>query len=181
MDAQVDSERRSRYLLTGLAMKTFSFRYELVGTGWARATLTEAGVETVVTASYLSDALRDLLEATASITEGAVEARCVWQEEPGEYRWLFRRNANDVHLEIRSFPHMYDTSSDEQGEVAFRTTRSVMEIARTVLRSFDRLADEYSPGRYVERWVEHSFPAEALERLRHAYRANATLDDQKND
>jgi hypothetical protein len=143
MDAQADSERWSRYLATGRAMKSFGLRYELVRTGWARATLTEAGVETVVTASHLSDALRGLLEATASITEGALEARCVWLEEPGEYRWLFRRNANGVRLEIRSFPKMYDTSGDERGEVIFRTTGLVTQIART------RASVDRSPRRGV--------------------------------
>ena len=43
----------------------FSLTYELVGTGWARATLTLDGADTVVTASYISDALGDLIDATS--------------------------------------------------------------------------------------------------------------------
>jgi hypothetical protein len=42
-----------------------------------------------ITASYLMDALGLLLEDVGSMLEGVDEARCSWEEEPGEYRWIF--------------------------------------------------------------------------------------------
>ena len=57
-------------------MNQFSLTYELVGTGWARATLTLDGADTVVTASYISDALRDLIDATSVMTEGGPKRAC---------------------------------------------------------------------------------------------------------
>ena len=118
-------------------MNQFSLTYELVGTGWARATLTLDGADTVVTASYISDALRDLIDATSVMTEGGPTARCAWQEEPGEYRWIFTVEQTGVRLEIRSFPDMFDTAEDARGEIVFTTTQPLRTLSRSILRAVD--------------------------------------------
>ena len=147
----------------------FSLTYELVGTGWARATLTVDGADTIVTASYISDALRDLIDATSVMTEGGPTARCAWQEEPGEYRWIFTVEQTGVRLEIRSFPDMFDTAEDASGEIVFTTTQPLRTISRSILRAVDAVAGKFTPEAYLERWVEHPFPTEAANRLRNAY------------
>ena len=74
------------------------FRYDLVGVGWSECTLIIDDTHVTVTASYLSDALRDLVAAVSRVTAGLPDATASFDEEPGEYRWrLFRidTGAND--------------------------------------------------------------------------------------
>ena len=59
----------------------FSFEYRLIGKGWAQAVISDGTEATVLTASYLSDALRHLVESAAIVVEGAAEARCSSDEE----------------------------------------------------------------------------------------------------
>ena len=66
------------------------FDYRLVGTGWSEARVADAHRHAVSTASYLSDALGNTIEAVAPVVEGAGEPRCSWDEEPGEYRWILK-------------------------------------------------------------------------------------------
>ncbi len=62
----------------------FSFR--LTGTGWAEGRIAVGDRFAMPTASYLSDALGDLIRTVRSLLEGAEGARVSWEEEPGEYR-----------------------------------------------------------------------------------------------
>jgi hypothetical protein len=105
-----DDARYSAFLANTHAgiVRRMEFTYRLTGTGWAEAQIADATSRAVITASYLSDALGDLLEALGTILEGAAEARCSWEEEPGEYRWIFAREDRDqVTLRILVFADMY--------------------------------------------------------------------------
>ena len=57
----------------------FEFEYELTGTGWSQARVADEHCHVTLTASYLSDALRSLIEAAALAVEGyeAGPAGCV--------------------------------------------------------------------------------------------------------
>jgi hypothetical protein len=68
-----------------------SFTYQLTSSGWALATIANGQAEMKIPASYLCDALRDFVDAVRSlfVTD---RAQCVWEEEPGEVRWEFRRD-----------------------------------------------------------------------------------------
>ena len=64
-------------------------RFKLRGAGWASACLEADGVTAELTASYLSDALGNLLRALGELIAWEESARCSLAEEPGEFRWLF--------------------------------------------------------------------------------------------
>jgi hypothetical protein len=76
---------------------------ELTSRGWLEATLVCGGTEAVVGASYLTDAPSDLIHTVRSLLEGRSEAVCAWQEEPGEYRWIFRRDGGRVFIAVLWF------------------------------------------------------------------------------
>jgi hypothetical protein len=66
------------------------FLYELTGTGWSECRLSIGDARCEVTASYLSDALGELASAVEDVLRWpGVDARAVFVEEPGEYRWRF--------------------------------------------------------------------------------------------
>jgi hypothetical protein len=148
----------------------FSFEYRLVGSGWAEARVADEHGHAVVTASYLSDALRGLIEAVALITEGAPRARCSFDEEPGEYRWIFDRHDDDVELRILAFDDLWNGQPDEAGRLVFESSQPALRIARAVLSGAQQLLDETGKDDFLRQWVEHPFPSRAMVRLRTAIR-----------
>src|SRR5690349_4440222 len=91
------------------SLRAVEFDYRLTGLGWAEARISDGRSDATFTASYLEHALGDLLEAVGILLEGADEARCSWMEEPGEYRWVFRREGSAVQLRVLGFADMYST------------------------------------------------------------------------
>lgn len=142
------------------------FTYRLTGTGWSEARLEDRSSSATITASYLEDALGDLLEAVGVLLEGAQEARCSWAEEPGEYRWLFDRADSDVRLRVLAFRDLYSPESDDRGHVVFETKTPLREMAEAVADGAQRVLDEYGEAEYQRRWVEHPFPIGHLELIR---------------
>jgi hypothetical protein len=148
------------------------FSYRLTGTGWAEARIGDGHRSVALSASYLSDALGDLLLAIACLQDGAEEAECVWEEEPGEYRWLFRRDAGGVVVTIIAFDHSWPHLPNEAGEVVFTTKASLKDIAAAVVTGCRAVLDDWGEEGYLRKWVEHPFPTELMETVR-ARTANA--------
>jgi hypothetical protein len=160
-------------------VRRMEFTYRLTGKGWAEARIADGTSQAVITASYLSDALGDLLEALGTMLEGAGEARCSWEEEPGEYRWIFAREDRDqVTLRILEFADMYarpDTRAgvvrlalrpDEEGELRFSTTQPVTVLAQAIADGAAAALAEYGEAGYQAKWLEAPFPVAHLEMIR---------------
>jgi hypothetical protein len=126
------------------------------GAGWAEATLADG--PSSATASYLGDALGELLEANGTRFEGADEARCSWEEEPGEYRWLFQGTGADVHLRVLAFADVYSKEPDHQGVVVFETRQPLREVARSIADGAQAVLDQHGEDEYLRRWVHFSVP-----------------------
>lgn len=142
------------------------FTYRLTGTGWAEATLSAESSSATITASYLNDALGVLLEAVGLVLEGADQARCSWEKEPGEYRWIFERGDPDVHLRVLAFRDVHSRAPDEDGVAVFETTQPVRKMAAAIADGAQAVLDEYGEQEYVRRWVESPFPVRHLEMIR---------------
>jgi len=142
------------------------FSFEIVGTGWAWASVGEGDSEVELTASYLSDALGDLLEAIGSLLEGGDAARCSWEEEPGEYRWVFTRDGAEVHLSILVFPDNFPPMRDDEGVEIFRISEPLIDLAASVGDAAQRVLDDYGEAEYLRRWVEAPFPTAHLKMIR---------------
>ena len=68
-----------------------NFSCKLFGRGWIETTLITEDSKIEIIASYLSDAPNDLIITLALLLEGENETECLWQDEPGEYRWVFEK------------------------------------------------------------------------------------------
>jgi len=143
------------------------FTYRLVGTGWAEATVSDGSSWARLTASYLEDARSsELLQAVGILLEGAAEARCSWEEEPGEYRWVFQRTGVDIHLRVLGFADVYPEEPDERGMVVFETWQPLSEVATAIADGAQAVLDEYGQAEYLRRWVDFPFPTGHLEMIR---------------
>lgn len=140
--------------------------YRLTGTGWSEAWIADGDAAATVTASYLSDALGNLLAAVVALLDGAAEARCSWDEEPGEFRWLFAREGGRVHLRILGFRELWGDEPDERGTVVFETRQDLRVLAAAVASAAERVLAEHGEEGYLAKWVDAPFPTALLGRLR---------------
>lgn len=136
--------------------------YRLTGTGWGEATLTDGSTGVVIPTSYLSDVLGELLLAIGAILEGALHAECSWDEEPGEYRWLFDQADGQVSLRILAFDSGWPRQPESQGTAVFQTAGLMNDMAFAIVNGVEAVLSEYGEEEYRRRWVEYPFPTEAL-------------------
>lgn len=118
-----------------------------------------------------------MIEAVALTIEGTPESRCFWAEEPGEYRWIFRRNGDVATLEILAFDDLRDGQPDDAGRIIFRTEQDPLRVGRAILSAAQAVLDEHGLEQYRKQWVEHAFPVESMKRLRMAIRNHRPTDD----
>ena len=61
--------------------------------------LERGAIKATATASNRRDAQSDMEKALASLEQGGL-GECFWQEAAGEYRWVFRREGENVRVAV---------------------------------------------------------------------------------
>jgi len=136
-----------------------TIEYVLTGTGWSACTLDVYGQQCQVTASYLSDALLELISGVSHVLGKGTEARFSFDEEPGEYRWILKRLENDgLSLRILAFDELWGHQPDEEGEQIFDVTCPVRELSLALLNALNQILDEYGVEGYNDKWHQSEFP-----------------------
>lgn len=146
------------------------FDYRLVGTGWSEARFAVGDAWVGLTASYLDDALGDLLLAARLLVEGDTTASASWAEEPGEYRWIMERSGPKVRVRIVGFPELWSDAPLEEGEVLLDASCELRELLTALAAGARQVLDAHGEAGYREKWVDHAFPLEHLEALEAATR-----------
>ncbi|MBS0344528.1 MAG: hypothetical protein JSS56_28830, partial [Proteobacteria bacterium] len=140
--------------------------YQLVGTGWSKCTIRTDSSECVVTASYLSDALKSLVLGALGILSGFNSVSFSFDEEPGEYRWVIQRtDANEVQIQILSFEELWGNRPNSEGtpKWAFNCQPAVFAVA--VKAAAAAVLAEHGEAGYLEKWCQHHFPTRELDLL----------------
>jgi len=101
------------------------FVFQLTGAGWSEARLTIRAASTPLSASYLDDALGDLVRATAALTQAQSTVRVSWAEEPGEFRWVLDRSGDELSVRVLWFDSLWGPDPDEKGKVLLKATCSL--------------------------------------------------------
>jgi len=147
-----------------------SFAYHLGGAGWAECTISVDEQHVTILASYLSDALADLLDAVTRMAEGQAAAVASFAEEPGEYRWRFTRIEPDrLGIRVLEFPQLWRNRPDDEGKVLFDAECRLRTFAGAVLSESQRLFETHGLEGYLGMW-RRDFPLEKQERLRQVLR-----------
>ncbi|WP_341320365.1 hypothetical protein NSQ62_11935 [Solibacillus sp. FSL H8-0523] len=151
------------------------FKYKIIGAGWAICELQTANETFTFKASYLSDALGDLLNALLSLNsdnnpefyEDKTEFR--WYQEPGLTVWhvkAFDIKSNAENLSFRVNQYLNDS------EKGAPETTSVFacnydELIYTVVESLERLIQKFGLVGYQVMWGDIGFPVVAYLKLKH--------------
>lgn len=128
----------------------FTFSVTSRGPGTITAELADDVACGQITASFLSDALGDLARVVIGMLRGAPHARCAWQEEPGEYRWVLERAGEHIRLRILWFPQTFSKQLDEAGRLVFATTCTLAGFAGQLKSQLERPLDEHGIEGYQE-------------------------------
>lgn len=142
---------------------TFEIEYQLVGTGWASCKLVESDSSCEITASYLSDALHNLVLAACAVCSGFKRISFSFDEEPGEFRWVFNSpSMNEIEVEILSFEKLWGDEPDSGGKSIFKARMRRKIFAQAVYQAAKSILDEYGEAGYLEKWSDHPFPSQQL-------------------
>lgn len=150
-------------------MTGMSFAWRLAGHGWADCTVADEHAEAGATASYISAAPEELLTAVTRLIAGEQQARAQFEAEPGAYRWIFRREGNEVSVRLLQLPD--SGGHDEAGTELWSTRQATDTLARAIIRGFDQVAHACGESGYRDQWGS-PFPRTELEALRNAWRAH---------
>jgi len=139
------------------------FHYELTGTGWSECRVSIGDVRCEVTASYLSDALGELASAVEDVLRWpGVDARAVFVEEPGEYRWRFVAAGEErVRVRIIEYPD-WGGREDEAGKTIFDAECGRRALGQAVAAELRRLLGVHGLHGYRAKWVNNDFPSARL-------------------
>jgi hypothetical protein len=141
-------------------------RYELTGSGWAECTVRVDSAWVTVTASYLSDALDNLACAIAAALRGHPRPTASFDEEPGEYRWIFEPlPEGQVRVRILQFEELWGDRPDEEGNQIFAAECRLRTLAGAMVSALQTLEQQYGIRGYREKWVNYDFPLSRLTEL----------------
>jgi hypothetical protein len=151
--------------------------YSLVGSGWAECLIEIDGQSVHLTASYLSDALADLLEAVTLVVRGVEESTASFAAEPEEYRWRLQRiSPNRLQVSIIWFTDLWKHRPDAEGKVILQAECRLRTFAGAVLSASQQVLSVHGLAEYRENWVNYEFPIAIQQKLQTALNA----DRQKN-
>lgn len=139
--------------------------FELIGRGWVEATLSNGEKDVTINASYLSDAPNDLIIAVAVLLEGVKETTCSWQEEPGEYRWLLKREDDSVSIQVLLLKQSFSRQNNLSGQKIIVGQEDLDKFTQQIINEFDTIATKYTFNGYKNYWG-YEFPINALNRLK---------------
>jgi hypothetical protein len=144
------------------------FDFKLTGSGWATVELEDGASHLTIIASHISDPLADLLHAAWRVLDGEVETRSLWEDEPGEYRWIMRRENDDVVVGVLEFRSAHPQQADDLGQQVFETRQNVKTFARAVALGASRTLESSGEAGYSAEWGGRPFPDRALALIRSA-------------
>jgi hypothetical protein len=144
------------------------FSYRLKGAGWAVATIGDGQTDESFPVSYICDALGDFVAAVQSLFT-TDSAECVWELEPGQTKWRFKKRRNRLRIEVLRFNEVrVAPDSSETRMVLYRPVFSgecdILDFALQVDRELQAILDRWKLEGYEREWHQ-PFPDVTRRRL----------------
>lgn len=145
------------------------FKYELSGVGWADGFIKINTNIEHFSASYLTDALHDMLKAIISLLPELVpypvkRAQFEIHEEPGGTVWsLYTIDAVHLNINIVSFEDLIQRKELDQD---FNETCKISDFVKAVVTSLDLLLQQHGMDGYKAKWINYDFPQKEYSMLK---------------
>lgn len=142
------------------------FSYEICDIGWAEAYIEINGSKDYFSVSYITNALKDLIEGIMSLIPECVREDEVkdqisfeWHSEPGGSIWNIKSiNSGKLHIVIESYEDIYLKVGKRitLDEICDKT-----DFAKCITGELSSILKKYGLVGYRETWYEHDFPISA--------------------
>ncbi|MBP1995516.1 hypothetical protein [Paenibacillus eucommiae] len=139
------------------------FEYKLTGLGWADGYIEIDKSECYFTASYLSNALNDFLDALLNIIPGCVpddelkvSSSFEWEAEPAGTQWtLTRLEDGNIHVKVVFYSDLYLKFDPE---IQVDSICSTNDFVNAVVKELEILIRTHGIIGYRKCWSNHDFP-----------------------
>jgi hypothetical protein len=130
--------------------------------GWARAKFEIGEAQLSLLASYMTDALGDLIRAALALAGGSSDQKVVWVEEPGCSEWVLIRDSETLRVQIVHYDGLSPTHLGDLGVPELDASCSTAEFLNAIYLGADAALSAHGPDRYKELWRAHEFPVADL-------------------
>ncbi|NEA48069.1 hypothetical protein G3I35_17805 [Streptomyces sp. SID10815] len=143
-------------------------RWDLVGHGWARCRLVDDSNSASLVISYCTDALADLVAATAGLYGQGRSSRFFFDAEPQEFRWVLGQGDGTIGVTVYEFPDVAVSPDlpDTDGTVIWKSTYPRRAFSHAVLDAAQNVLSEHGEAGYRAQWGLHPFPVGLVQDLR---------------
>lgn len=101
------------------------------------------------------------------LLSGSGEESCALQDEPGEYRFVFKRGDGDaLTIRVLWFEESFAGRADRFGHEVFRCDCVVLDFVGQLSVSLHRILLEQGLDGYKKTWRNYDFPIRAYEAIR---------------
>ena len=130
----------------------YGFDIKLTGRGWVEAIIYGDQKNIIIEASYLSDAIKDMIDCVVLLLLGQQTTSCRWEDEPGEFRWIFQRTGSDVNISVLRFKEEFSDEENEAGNNIFYVDFDLLFFCRKLRSTMEDLYIEYGEEGYYKEW-----------------------------
>jgi hypothetical protein len=147
------------------------FTYELEGIGWASAYIEINNITNYFSVSYLTDALKALLEGIMSLLPECVSQDELknhitfeWHAEPGGSLWsITALNKDQLQITIESYE---DLDNKLGRKITLDEKCNKIEFINCIIEEASNILKQYGFVGYRETWYEHDFPISSYLKLK---------------
>jgi hypothetical protein len=112
---------------------------------WSGAIVSDGGQSVQVFTMLLGPALTDLTEAVIRLLRGIEHTTAFWEDDPGQYRWVFDRDGERVRVQILHFARAFTRVDNEHGTRVFDAVCRLAVLAGQVVSELERLQADHPP------------------------------------
>jgi hypothetical protein len=146
------------------------FFYFLENHGWSTCFIFVGGRMYEMGPTHIFDnPIEVLLNSLIDLLAGATESEFIWHDEPGEYKWLIKRNQEQNHkidVSITDCVQINGTEKQKLETLKFEVKLKLFSIC--VLRQMEKIRDLMSEKSFKEH-REGEFPFDTFSEFKHAY------------
>jgi len=110
---------------------------------WSGAIISDGEQSVRVFTMLLGPALTDLTEAVIRLLRGIEHTTAFWEDDPGQYRWVFDRDGERVRVQILHFARAFTHVDDQHGTCVFDAGCRLAVLAGQVVSELERLQTDH--------------------------------------
>jgi hypothetical protein len=130
-----------------------------------RASFRVDDAHTSLLASYMTDALGDLLSAAVALADGSPEERVSWVEEPGCNEWVLTRTGNALRVQVLHYEGLTPNHLGDVGIPKLDASCRCPAFLTAIHEGAEAVISANGPDGYRKRWRNHDFPVAHFDAL----------------